>query len=64
VARVNADYRDGVRRIQQRILGMSNNNNVERFRNTATDKLLKSLATKYELKAVFANTVRQTLCVR
>jgi len=49
VGKVNVDYRDAVRKLEQRILGMSTNNAL-RFKKTATDKLLKSLATKYELK--------------
>jgi hypothetical protein len=47
-ARVNADYTDGLRRLQARILGM-NTNNAGRFRKTATAKLLASLANKYNL---------------
>jgi len=49
VGKVVADYRDGVKRIAQRVLGMETNNG-QRFKKNAMDKLLKSLATKYELK--------------
>jgi formylglycine-generating enzyme required for sulfatase activity len=46
--KIHADYVRGMGRIQQRILGMANNN-VGHFRTTETTKLLNSLATKYKL---------------
>ena len=49
-ARVNAEYKEGIRRLEQRILGMATNNAL-RYRKTATEKLLNSLATKAQLES-------------
>jgi hypothetical protein len=48
-AKVRADYQVGVNRLQQRTLAMTTNN-AARYRKTATERLLTSLATKYNLK--------------